>query len=307
MTDMLVGWATALSLAFIPLEYVEPQKAPRASVLRVLLWGFALTVGALSKVTFLAFFGPIGLVLLWLRWRRSGPRPLAWALAGAFVAFLPALSIWVLFGRTFLDFAIKGAFGAYGDPYRVPGMTLAKFVADYFVALGLALVPLAVLLILFVRSLLSQRTGWAWRLAPVGLVLMYLGLSAQTGLQETRYLLPVMGGQVGRHPGSVAFLITALVGFYLAVPMVAKPMLTPVRHAGELMERLTHGAPMQIMVALDGPEYNHDVFQLARHTAYKRFQPVIADTLAYDEIKKLSLAQSLDRAARADFLLFLKP
>jgi len=318
MTDMLVGWSTALSLAFIPLEYAEPQKALRASLLRGLLWGIALTVGALSKVTFLAFFLPIGLVLLWLRWRRSGLRPLAWALVGAFIAFLPALVIWSLFGRTFLDFAMNSAFGATGAPYRVPGMTLARFVADYFKALGLALVPLAVLLILFVRSLFSQRTGWAWRLVPVGIVLMYLGISSRTGMQEWRYLLPVMlslplaltwtpGGQVGRNPGSVAFLISMIVGFYLAVPMVAKPALMPLRHARELMESLTHGAPMEIMFALDGPDYNHEVFQLARHTAYKRFQPVIVDTLAYDEINKRSLAESLDRAARSDYLLFLKP
>src|SRR5260370_12805594 len=135
ITDTLVGWAVALALMLIPLEYNRPQTEFWPGVLRGLLWGFVIVVGVLSKGIFGFLVVVVGLTLLVIRWRRSGLKPLLASLGGCLVAATPAIFIWLAYGRNFVRFAILATVDL-AQFYSVPGMTSAGYLRRFFSGLG---------------------------------------------------------------------------------------------------------------------------------------------------------------------------
>ncbi len=318
MTDMLLAWCIALALMLIPLEYNEPQTEWWPSIFRGFLWGIVIDVGMLSKVTFGLFAGAIGLALVAIRWRRSGIPPLLCAISGCLAGAAPAILIWLIYGRTFLRFAMLAAWG-FGDLYSVPGMTAVGYWRRYFSELRWALIPLLILFALFIRGLLIEKQGRLVRLVPIGIALIYLATASASQNREPRFTVPVMiamplclawtnlrsASQATMRPAPL--LAVLLVVTLFAIPMVGKPNIVPIEHAGELLKTLSQGRSTTVILATDGPLFNVDTFQLARQIGGNTLRPVLLDTLVYDEVNKRSLEDGLRRIDKADYVLFLKP
>ena len=296
MTDTLLGWSIALALMLIPLEYCRPSQGFWPSVLRGLLWSVAINVGMLSKVTFLFFLVAVAMILLVVRTDHSGEKPVRYA----FAAWSGGAHLW-----------------------NVPGMTPAGYVRRYFTQLGLALIPLFILIALFLRGLWREKQMRLARLFPIGLILMYLGIAARSQNRDPRFTIPVMiamplclawtgirkdsKSAVGTAPIIVALFVGAL----LALPMRSRPLIAPIHRAGELLEILNHrqqtsGQPVKVIIATDGPDFNIDTFLLARQLGRDHLGSVDLDTLVYDAINKRSLKDGTDRIDTADYVLFLR-
>jgi hypothetical protein len=318
MTDMLLAWCIALALMLIPLEFNEPQTEWWPSIFRGFLWGIVINVGMLSKVTFGFFAGAIGLVLVAIRWRRSGIRPLLCAISGCLAGAAPALLIWLIYGRTFLRFAMLAAWG-FGDLYSVPGMTAVGYWRRYFGELRWALIPLLILFALFIRGLLIEKQGRLVRLVPIGIVLIYLATASASQNRDPRFTIPVMiamplclawtnlrsAYQAAMRPAPV--LAALLVATLFAIPMVGKPNIVPIEHAGELLLTLSQGRPTAVLLGTDGGFFNVETVELARQIGGDTLRPVSVDTLVYDEVNKRSLEEGFERIDKADYVLFLKP
>jgi hypothetical protein len=323
MVDMLLGWCVALGLMLIPLEYCSPSKGLWPSVLRGLLWALVIDVGMLSKVTFAFFFCTIGVCLLLIRERHSGEMSLRYAFAGCIIGSLPALVIWRYYGINFLRFAVMVAWGETSRLWSVPGMAAAGYLRRYFSQLGLALIPLLLLLVLFVRGFVIEKQMRLARLLPIGILLIYLGIAARSQNRDPRFGIPIMiamplclawiGIRKDSKPAVSAAPIFAalLLGTLLALPMIRRPEVVPIKRAGELLrtlslEQSTPGQPIKIVIATDGPEFNIDTFLLARQLGRESLESVDLDTLVYDAINKRTLKDGTDRIDTADYVLFLR-
>jgi hypothetical protein len=317
MTDTLLGWTVALALMLIPLEYNRSQKEFWPGVLRGLLWGFVIVVGVLSKVTFGFFVVLIGLSLLAIRWRRSGLKPLFGSLAGCLVAAIPAILIWLVYGRNFVRFAILAAVDL-AQFYAVPGMTSAGYLRRFFNGLGWGLIPLLLLLVLFVRGLLIEKQGRLVRLFPITIILGYLITASMSQNRDSRFTIPAMIGLplclawTSSRSQNESFKPSLMLAGFLAVtlfsiPMVTRPEIAPIERTGELLTTLSGGRPTVVVLATDGVLFNVETVELARQLGGEYLRPVRVETLVYFESSKRSLEDAFDRIDKADYVLFLKP
>jgi hypothetical protein len=315
MTDILVAWCTALTLVLIALEARVPDQRPWPGFVRGGLWGLALMTGSLAKMTFMMFAAATIPILVWLRWRQCGRRALLFTLGGALLFSLPGLLVWALVGPGMVLFGLRFAFGEAAALWSVPGMTAGGYILQFFRDLHFALIPLGVLAVLFLRGILVEKV----RLLPVAIVLVYLAVASLGQNRDPRYTLTlaiglpmVLSWNGFREAPPMAlearhFLGGALIALLAAVPMVARPILGPVRHAKELLESLSRGKPAVIEIATDGPDHNIEIFQLARQIGGADLRPISLDTLVYDAVNKLTVADGYRRISAADYVLFLKP
>jgi hypothetical protein len=324
MVDMLLGWCVALALLLIPLEYCSPSKGLGPSVFRGLLWSFVIDVGMLSKVTFAFFLCAIGIALLGIRERHSGEMPLRYAFAGCIAGSMPAIAIWRYYGMNFLGFAMMAAWGETARYWSVPGMTAGGYLRRYVSQLGLAIVPLLVLLALFARGVLIEKQMRLARLLPVGIIVIYLGIAARSQNRDPRFTIPVMLAMPlclawtgikknsAKRVGAVPILTALLLGTLFALPMTRRPQVAPINRAGELLRTLSQeqpnlGRPVNVVIATDGPEFNFDTFQLAQKIEEDTLAPVELDALVYYALNKRTADEGFQRIDAADYVLFLKP
>ncbi len=291
---------------------------------RGLLWSLVVDVGMLSKVTFAFFLCATGLALLLIRERHSGEMPLCYAFAACIVGSLPAIVIWRYYGINFLRFAVMAAWGDVARFWNVPGMTAGGYLRRYFTQLGLALIPLLVLLALFVRGLLIEKQMRLARLLPIGIILIYMGIAARSQNRDPRFTIPVMitmplclawtgiRKESPKSVGAVPILAALFVGALFSLPMTGRPQVAPIKRAGELLrtlcqEQRTPGRPTKVVIATDGPEFNINTFLLADELRQDNLRPADLDTLVYDAINKRTPNEGFRRIDAADYVLFLKP
>lgn len=324
MTDMLLGWCVALALMLIPLEYRTPSKGFWSSFKRGLFWGLVVDVGTLNKVTFGFFLVVVGMSLLTIRQDHSGRRPVLYAAAGCVTGAMPAIVIWRYYGLNFLRFAVMAAWGQYASFWDVHGMTPAGYLQRYVSQLGLAVVPLAVLIVLFVRGLVLEKQRRLGRTLPIAIILIYLAMAARSHNRDPRFAIPVMiampiclawtsglqrsAERAGRTP-----IVTALLlGVVLFVPMIRRPELDPIRQVGDLLTTFSHDnegkdAHIRVVIATDGPAFNIDTFLLAKQVGWDNLKRIDVDTLVYDAINGRTVEDGFKRIDTANYVLFLRP
>ncbi len=323
MTDTLLGWSIALALMLIPLEYSRPSHGVWPSILRGLFWSVAVNVGMLSKVTFLFFFVAIGMSLLVIRTDHSGEKPVQYAFAGCILGALSTIIIWRFYGMNFMRFAIFAGWSGSAHLWSVPGMTAAGYLRRYFSQLGLALIPLLLLLGLFIRGIWIKKQWRLARLLPIGIIVIYLGIAARSQNRDPRFGIPIMIAMplclawtsIRKEPksavGATPIFAALVIGVLLAFPMVRRPEVAPIKRAGQLLQTLSHDQPtprqpIKVVIATDGPEFNIDTFLLARQLGRDSLGSVDLDTLVYDAINKRTLKDGTDRIDTADYVLFLR-
>jgi len=160
--------------------------------------------------------------------------------------------------------------------WDVPGMTAGGYLRRYFGHLGLALIPLLLLLVLFIRGMIIENQRRMGRLLPIGIVLGYLGIAAMSKNRDLRFGIPVMIAmpialawtsprkEAATKVGAAPILVALVLVTAFSIPMVAKPEIAPVRRAGELLRTLYQGKPIWVVIATDGPQFNIETLQLAR-------------------------------------------
>jgi hypothetical protein len=314
MTDMLVAWCAALTIMLIPLEWQTKDDTPRQSFWRGALWSSALLTGILAKMTFGVVAALTFPALLWVRWRRCGGNALLWTAVGGAVFALPGAAVWALCGRAMIEFGMRFAFSEAAALWGIQGMGAGGYVWRFVTSLSFAVAPLLVLVIFFCSGLWREKK----RLYPVAVIIAYLAIAAMGQNREARYTLTVAvalplalswgaigNGQTARMRPVQGFA-AALAALMFALPMVGRPRITALRHAGELLDQLASWKPATIVVATDGLESNIEVMQLARQIGGVRLQGVYLDTLVYDAINKRTVQDGYKRMSTADYVLFLR-
>jgi hypothetical protein len=278
----------------------------------------------LSKVTFLFFLIVVGMALLIIRTDHSGEKSVRVALAGFLVGSLPTIIIWRFYGMNFMRFAMFAAWSGASNLWQVPDMTPVGYLHRYFGQLGPAIIPLLILIALFVRGFVMEKQLRLARLLPITITLIYLGIAARSQNRDPRFTIPVMIAlplclawtsirkKSTPGVGAAPILASLFIGTLLALPMIGRPQVEPIRRAGELLRKLCQGRPVQggpvrVVIATDGPESNVNIFQVAEQISLENLAPAHVETIIYDAINKRPPEMGFSSIDAADYVLFLKP
>lgn len=317
LSDMLVAWCTLLLLLLLPLELRTNPGPPRHDVARGALWGLVIVVGVLTKVTFILFLAVIGLAIISIRFRLLGARSCLRAALTAAICALPAMVIWIAFGRNFIGHAVGFSFGSLSKFYAVGGMTPFGYLREYLKNCGWGCFPTLALVPYFAWRVWRSDARWL-RMLPLALVLFYFALCALSPNGDYRFAMPVMialpfvlavvpskgADQVPPGMGLMGFALLA--GVLCSIPMLARPDMTYVRHAGTILDRIARPG-VKILLATDDPFLNIDTFLLAKEFRRQRLPSVAIDTLVYDSLRGRSMYDGFHRLEAADYILFKKP
>ena len=119
-SDSLFAWTILAALLLIPYEARTQCSSIRDAVIRGILWGSILSLGAMTKVSFFYFIVLIVPTLFLIRLHRSGPR----AASTAFISFAcwsaPSAIYLFRWGRLAFHNAESSSFGGLAGLYYTP-------------------------------------------------------------------------------------------------------------------------------------------------------------------------------------------
>jgi len=319
MADALVSWTVLLLLLLVPREAATETHSTAASVRRGLLWGAAISMGILAKVTFWPFLALAGPVVVYLRFRRGGLRAMAISLGVGVAASAPAMAIVIRYGRRFADFAWSASSGDIARFFASPHQSYGTILLSYGKAMGAASYLTAGLLAAAVAATIVRKKGAAsWY--PLLLLGAY-GVQVTTSLvRDPRYFLPVAVGlpfllavAASRvrpvtlpHPELVfagAFVVAALVSW----PMHSRIDLRPVHEARALLEACRARNLTDVVLASDSSTWNFETFLLARELMGGPASGVHVETLVYSAVRKKPLEEDLAAIERSDAVIIEEP
>ena len=127
MADSLLAWTALAALLLIPYEARTPCPLIRGAVLRGIIWGSILSLGAMTKLSFLYFTALIAPLLFLVHFNRNGYRSTFAALIGFAFSSAPAALYLLLWGRVALANAMASSFGTISYLYHVP---ILEFLSD---------------------------------------------------------------------------------------------------------------------------------------------------------------------------------
>jgi len=191
MADSLLAWTALASLLLIPYEARTPCPLIRGAVPRGIIWGSILSLGAMTKLSFLYFRGFIATFLFFVHFNRNGFRSTVAALFGFALSSAPAVLYLLLSGRTALAHAMAGSFGTLADRvYYVPILEyLNDTIRDSPGLLFSFTLTAAALIYLFI----GRRSVKLWPDFVAASILIVFGIVVITSPhREIRYEFPVI-------------------------------------------------------------------------------------------------------------------
>jgi hypothetical protein len=317
LVDQLVSWVILCSLLLVNLQSGSYESTYGESILHGVVWGFAISVGLLCKVTYVYFLCISLPALVFLKWRKDGLRHLSVCLLATFLFSLPALLIWSKFGNLYLLHAMQASWGPLARFYAISDTDYFAFWERLYHVMGAAVFPCFVILVMALIVLVKHYMEWP-RMLPGIALLGYLFICSASRNADVRFLMPVMIG----FPFAAASVVSTskawqvnrrlivVIAFVLAlacVPMVQRPVIEKIRNLSGLLQSLEDAKVRSILIATDSPTFNIESFLLSKEILGKSHDRLTIGTLAYDYMHSRDLEYSLKRVDSADAVIFEKP
>jgi hypothetical protein len=316
MTDSLLAWTTLAAVLLIPYEARMPCPSIRGAVLRGILCASILSLGVMTKVSFLYFIVLIVPVLFLTRLHYGGRRSAAaWLLA--FVCWsAPAAFFLVRYGRFTLVQAGASTFGGTADFYYLPPLQfLARSIRES-PGLGLSLVLMAAALIYLV---IKRRLVQSWPEFVAFLMVIGYGIIVfASANKQIRYAFPaivalpflvamLMSRQPDPTPAPSHTLAALGAGLVLiglvaaAVPMRHRADRRSLSRADTVLAEAVRCNARSILLATDSPTLNVFLLDLALE-----FSPSGASTgtLAYRAMNGAPIEQDFRALSESDMVVF---
>jgi hypothetical protein len=275
LADSLFAWSAFAAALLLPYEATSPAPSVRDGLVRGMLWGAILSLGAITKVSFFYFLALVVPILLVIRIRHGGVRTALAALISLGVCSVPVAIYWLRYGLPALQNAWSASFGHHAVAEYVP---LSRFLIDTLRESPGVLLPGLVTLAGIGYVLLGRR-GAAWGAAvwPLLIIGGYCAIALASSNRQIRFLYPaiiappfltgmLMSRQASVPPRRHAALAAVLVFCGLAVASV--PTLHRAnRHSIHAPEAVLAAAieanARRIVLATDSSSLNWDLMMLA--------------------------------------------
>jgi hypothetical protein len=316
MTDSLLAWTALAAVLLIPYEVRTPCPSIRSAVLRGILCASILSLGVMTKVSFLYFIGLIVPIVFFTRLHHGGRRSaFAWLLA--FVCWsAPAAVYWVRYGRSAFAQARASTFGGTADFYYVPPLQFLARTIRGSPGLGLSLVLMVAALVYLV---IKRRLVQSWpEFAAFLMILGYGILALASANKQIRYAFPaivalpfllaiLLSRQPDRTPApshALAALAAglALLGLVAAgVPTRHRADRQSISRADAVLAQSVRCNAKSILLATDSPTLNFFLLNLALE-----FSPSGASTgtLAYQVMTGVPIEEDFRALSESDMVVF---
>jgi hypothetical protein len=314
MADSLFAWTTLAAILLIPYEARVHGPSIRSAVMRGLLWGSILSLGAMTKLSFLYFIGLIVPTVFLIRLCCEGVRS-ALVAFGAFACCSAPSALYLLrWGRAAFADAQASSFGGLANFYYLPLVQFARGTIRESPGLLLSLVLMAMGLtyVVIKRSAALWSPTFLAFLITVGFAAVVLAASNR----QIRYAFPaivalpfLIGTLMSAKRDSVSVRFAAIVAGLVfgglvatSVPMRHRPDYQSINRANAVLTHADRCGARDVLLATDSPTLNMDLIDLATKF-WTRGDPEIG-TLAYQVMSGAPIQEDLRRIDGADEIVF---
>lgn len=176
LADSLFAWICLASLLLVCYEWRIPSAGTRGALMRGVLWGVILSMGAMTKINYLYFVVLVLPLLFILKLREEGFKKALMALGGfAVIACLPALCL-LKVGPSAIANARASSFGVIAQYYLYPLSGFVKDIYHYSPGILLAHAMIAAVLVYTVirrpKAVLSHDALAIWIVAGFAAIVL---------------------------------------------------------------------------------------------------------------------------------------
>ena len=315
MADSLLAWTTLAVVLLIPYEARTPCPSMRGAIVRGILCGSIVSLGAMTKVSFFYFIVLIVPILFLIRLHHGGLRSaFAWLIAFACWS-APAAIYLVRYGRTAFAYAKGSSFGRTADFYHIP---LLQFLASIIrtspgLVLSFVFTATALIYLVIKKQIILLGVDFLALLIMIG----YGIVSLASSNREIRFLFPaivalpfltgiLMSGEGHSAPARSAALATGLVfcGLFAAcVPTRHRANRQSLSRCDAVLAQAARCNAKRIVLATDSPTLNRDLMNLAIEVSASGAS-VSADTLAYQAMLGVPIEENFHAMSESDQVVF---
>ena len=275
MADSLFAWTTLAAVLLIPHEARPHCPSIRGAVGTGILWGLILSLGVMTKLSFLYFVLLIVPVLLVIRVCRGGLRSALAALTAFACCSAPSAIYLLRWGRQAFDAARAASFGRLADVYYTPLLQFLGITIRGSPGLVLSFVLTATALITLVYK---ERLNLLGPDFLALLIMVGFGIVALSSTnREIRFAFPavvavpfligiLMSGKGHSVPGPSAALVAGLVfcGLLAAgVPTRNRASRQSLSRCEAVLAQAAACNAKRIVLATDSPTLNENLMLLA--------------------------------------------
>jgi hypothetical protein len=316
MADGLFAWTTLAAVLLIPYESRTSSSSIGGSIVRGILWSSILSLGAMTKLSFLYFVVFIVPLLFVLRLRYSGLR----RAVEAFIAFAcwsaPSAIYLLVWGRRAFDNAKASSFGSLADAYCRP---LLEFLGSTIrespgLLVSFALIATALVYLLIKKRLALLGPDFLALLIMIGFCIVVLAAPnkqirmAFPAIVALPFLTGIlMSGEGNPIPGRSAALAAILLFcglFAAAVPTRHRPDRESLSRADAVLAQAAECDAKHVVLATDSPTLN--IYLLALDLEFSQ-SSVSANTLAYQAVSGVPIEQDFHAMSESDMVVFQDP
>jgi len=316
MADNLFAWTTLAAVLLIPYEARTHCPSIKGAVMRGILWGSILSLGAMTKVNFFYFIVLIVPTLFFIRLHYGGLRGAVAALIAFACWSAPSAIYLARWGRPVFDNAKAFSFGRLADFYYIP---LLQFLGDTIrespgLVLSFVLTVTALIYIVIQRRRILWGPDFLTLLIMIGFGIVVLA----SHNRQIRFAFPaivalpfltgiLMSGKGHSASGRSAALAAGLVLCGLLVASV------PTRHRANRQQSLGRADAVlaqaaecnakRIMLATDSPTLNRNLMHLAIAVSALG-AAVRVDTLAYQAMSGAPIEEDFRAIRESDEVVF---
>jgi hypothetical protein len=313
VADTLFAWTVLAALLLIPYEARIRCTSTGSAVLRGILWGLILSLGVMTKFSFLFFVVIIVPVLLFIRLHQDGLRRTLASLIAFACCSAPSAFYLLRWGQTAYKTAKDYSFGSNAGFFYVPLLPFLHFEIRSSPGMWLSFMLMAAALIyLFIKKRLTQ--SWPDFLALLIVTGFGIVVLASTN-RHIRYefpaivALPFLAGILMSGKGrSVSGPYAALTAGLVLCSLVAASMPTRHRPDRQILSRCeavlaqaVRCNAKHIVLATDSPTLNGDVMDLAMKFSASA---ISVDNLAYQAMKSVPIEEDFHTISESDQVVF---
>lgn len=315
MADSLFAWTTLAAVLLIPYEVRTTCPSIRRAVARGILWGSILSLGTMTKLSFLYFVLLIVPTLFLIRLRRAGLRSALAALIAFACWSAPSAIYLVRWGGRTLDNARASSYGGVADLYYVPLFTFLdntlRESPGLVLSFGLISAALVYLVIergqtLFGADLLALLIMIGFNivaLASTNRVIRFefpaiVALPFLTGI-----LMSGKGESVPRLSAALAAGLVFCGLLVVGVPTRHRAMRQSLSRSDAVLAHAAECNAKRVVLATDSPTLNQNLMDLAAEVSPTGASVEIG-TLAYRAISGVPVEEDFRAISESDQVVF---
>lgn len=315
LSDSLLAWTTLAAILLIPWEARTNSSSIKSAVLRGVLWGTILSLGAITKISFMYFIVLVIPSLFLIRFHRAGLRPALASLVACACWSSPAVFYLIRWGGRTFDNAKSASFGQWAGFYYTP---LLQFVGTTVrespgVLISCVLVAAGLIYVVIKKRTALLGPDFLALLIMIGFAIVVL----RSPSRLIRYSFPALialpfitailiskeGQAISRRS---AVLAAGLVFCGLLVsgsPTRLRPMRQSLSRCDAVLAEAAKHNAKHVLLATDSPTLNKNLMDLDIDVSESR-APVEAGTLAYQAISGAPIQEDFHTINESDLVVF---